>query len=189
MKSQISFAQSLRSCPIRKPQIFLRKSTLHTDTAHRLASLAQRALFVSVLSLWMAMGAPMALSQVPQTMSLQALLTGADGIPVSDGAYALTLRFYDTDTGGQPLWEETQQVEVAGGLFHAILGSATPLTLAFDQPYWVGVTIGVGEELAPRLALTSSAYSLTARATVAEPENGQGFAVRDANGGPRPPPR
>ena len=82
-------------------------------------------------------------------MSLQALLTGADGIPVSDGAYALTFRFYDTDTGGLPLWEETQQVEVAGGLFHAILGSATPLTLAFDQPYWVGVTIGQEEEMAP----------------------------------------
>jgi hypothetical protein len=40
------------------------------------------------------------------------------------------------------------------------LGSVSPLTPAFDVPYWLGVTIGSGAELQPRTALTAAPYAL-----------------------------
>jgi hypothetical protein len=48
-------------------------------------------------------------------------------------------------------------------VFSVTLGSSAPLTLAFDQPYWMGIAVGPGDELTPRIELTSSAYSLSAR--------------------------
>ncbi|RMF61054.1 MAG: hypothetical protein D6743_14040, partial [Calditrichaeota bacterium] len=123
-----------------------------------------------------------ALAQIPQTMSYQGVLTGADGNPVADGSVALTFRLYDVATGGSALWEETQQVTTANGLFNVILGSVNPLTLPFDKQYWLGITIGQDAELAPRIGLTASPYSLGATATVTEPAAGQSFVVRDANG-------
>jgi len=58
-----------------------------------------------------------------------------------------------------------QNVPVVGGIFNVILGRNNPLDdLAFDRPYWLGITVGKGDsELTPRIALSSSPYSLNAR--------------------------
>jgi len=44
-------------------------------------------------------------------------------------------------------------------------GNGVPLNLAFDIPYFLEITVG-GEILAPRLVLTSSAYSMSSRSIV-----------------------
>ena len=121
-------------------------------------------------------------AQVPQTLSYQGVLTNANGNVVADGDYTLTVTLYDAATDGTALWTETQTTTVAGGIFSVILGSSTALELPFDQPYWLGVALGQDPELTPRLALTAAPYSLSARAIVAEPEAGESFAVRDADG-------
>jgi len=121
-------------------------------------------------------------SQIPNTISYQGVLTDANGNAVPDGNVALTFRLFDVVSGGTALWEETQQVAVSKGVFNAILGSATPLDLPFDKPYWVGITVAQATELTPRVALTASPYSLNSHSTIAEPAIGQGLTIRNAQG-------
>lgn len=104
-------------------------------------------------------------SQIPQTMSFQGALRDPSGSLVADGNYSLTFKIYD---GANELWSETQPtVAVGNGVFGVILGTITPLNLAFDKPYDLGITVGAGTELTPRTVLTSSAYSLNS-ASVAD---------------------
>ena len=102
-------------------------------------------------------------AQVPQTISYQGVLKEASGTVVPDGSYNLTFKIYDVVTGGTPIWFETQSIDARNGVFNVILGRVNPLSLAFDKPYWLGLSVGSSPELAPRIELTSSAYSLNAR--------------------------
>lgn len=103
-------------------------------------------------------------AQVPGTLSYQGYLE-QNGAPVS-GTRALTFRLYAAPTGGAALWDEAHAaVAVAEGVFAVALGAAAPLNaLAFDRPYWLGVQVGAGAELAPRSALLSAPYALRAAA-------------------------
>jgi hypothetical protein len=122
------------------------------------------------------------LAQIPQTMSYQGVLTGADSNPVPDGTISLTFKLYNVVENGDMLWQETQDVTVTNGIFNTILGSVTPLNLPFDEQYWLGITIGSDAELTPRTALTASPYSLNSHSTIAETEPGQGLTIRNLNG-------
>jgi hypothetical protein len=104
-----------------------------------------------------------ATAQVPQTMSYQGVLTDGAGSPVPDGSYDIAFSLYTVVSGGTAIWTETQSVQVTGGIFSVILGSQAPLTVAFDQPYWLGVSVDGGQEFSPRRELTAAAYSLNAR--------------------------
>jgi hypothetical protein len=99
-------------------------------------------------------------------MSYQGVLKDAAGVPVPDGNYQLTFRLYNVASGGAALWTETQTLAVAGGILNATLGSVTPLSLAFDAQYWLGISVSGGAELTPRVQLTSAPYAL--RAAVAD---------------------
>ena len=99
-----------------------------------------------------------AFAQIPQTMSYQGVLTDANGTPVADGPVNLTFKLYDAATDGTMLWEETQQVDVAKGLFNVILGTCYPLNLSFDKPYWLGSTVRTEAELEPRTGLYQPRY-------------------------------
>jgi hypothetical protein len=105
----------------------------------------------------------LAVGQIPQTLSYQGVLTDAGGNPVVDGDYNLTFRLYETESGGTAIWTEEQTTSVVNGLFNVILGKSTSYPIAFDKPYWLGITIDSGTELLPRIELTSSAYSLNSR--------------------------
>lgn len=102
------------------------------------------------------------LAQVPKTLSATSVLTDDNGDRL-EGNFILTYRLYASDTGGSPLWEESQGVEVNNGIVQVVLGSVEDLSVPFDSTYWVGVSVNSGDELVPRLALTSSPYSLMAR--------------------------
>jgi hypothetical protein len=105
-------------------------------------------------------------AQVPQTLSYQGILTDQTGVLVPDNSYAITFKMYDTTAGGSALWEEMQVVTVAKGLFNVILGNVVPVNLPFDEQYYLGVTIGAGTELSPRIKLTSTGYSSISRSVV-----------------------
>jgi hypothetical protein len=95
-------------------------------------------------------------------LSVQGTLQKSTGVSVEDGEYSLTFKLYTTETGGTPVWSETQpNVNVIGGVYSVTLGSVNPLSAAFDQPYFLGITLGSGAELTPRAALTSSPYALS----------------------------
>jgi len=119
-----------------------------------------------------------ALAQIPHGISSQGVLEDADGNPLT-GAHSLSFKIYDLETGGTPLWSlDFPSVEVANGVFSVELKGGTPdlSTLPFDKPYWVGVSVDDGPEMAPRSPLGASAYSLNA-ARVAP-----GAAVGSLNG-------
>ncbi len=100
---------------------------------------------------------------IPRTLNYQGILTDNNREVVPDNNYELTFKLYDSATDGTVLWSETQSVSVADGVFNAILGSVNPLNIPFDNLYWLGITVGEGVELTPRIKLTSSAYSLNSR--------------------------
>ncbi len=94
------------------------------------------------------------------TLSIQGILKKTNGVAVDDGTYDMTFKLYATETGGAAIWTETQLgVEVSSGIYSTVLGNTTPLTAAFNQIYYLGVTIG-SAELTPRIQLTSAPYAL-----------------------------
>jgi hypothetical protein len=98
-------------------------------------------------------------AQIPQKISYQGVLKLVSDVIVPDGEYNLTFKIYDVPEGGDSLWVETQFVSVKNGILDAILGSVNPINLAFDKPYWVGVTVEEFPELAPRIEFTAVPYS------------------------------
>lgn len=118
----------------------------------------QRTCIVALLSL--AFGSLLQ-AQLDPTLSIQGILKKSNGVAVADGNYNLVFKLYTAQTGGTPIWTETQSaVEVSNGIYSAVLGLITPLTIPFDQLYYLGVTIG-STELTPRILLTSAPYALS----------------------------
>jgi len=106
-------------------------------------------------------------AQIPQTISYQGVLTDGAGLPVPDGSYAIMFNIYTAASGGSDIWSEIKTVQVAGGIFSVVLGDQSPLTIAFDEQYWLGISVDGGNEYAPRRPFTASAYALNSQ-TVAD---------------------
>ncbi len=105
-----------------------------------------------------------AAAQVPSTMTFPGVLTDDAGTLFPEGSYDLTFNIYDVASGGSALYSEAHpSVALVRGGFSVILGSTTPLTLPFDVPYWLGIPVGGGVELSPRVPLTSSPYARSLR--------------------------
>ena len=107
-----------------------------------------------------------AIGQAPQTLSFQGvLLEDATGQAVTDGNYNFFLSIYNGSD--QQLWnEEHSSKTVEDGVYSLILGSeGSPLDLAFDEPYFLEITVSGGPdalpmETLPRTAITASGYEL-----------------------------
>lgn len=100
--------------------------------------------------------------QAQANLSLQGTVQKSTGVSVEDGVYTLIFKLYTVETGGTPVWTEKQDsVVLLGGVYSVTLGAVTPLTAAFDKPYFLGITVGSGAELIPRARLTSSPYALS----------------------------
>jgi len=92
-------------------------------------------------------------------------LNDAAGQPAPDGAYDFTFTLYAAETGGEPLWSETQTgVPVQAGAFQALLGSVQPIPPAAltGSDLWLEVAVrGPGEAaftaLAPRQRVSATA--------------------------------
>ncbi len=98
-------------------------------------------------------------------LSYQGRLLDASGVPVPNGTYTVVFSIYNVSTGGSPLWTETQNVAVDKGGFAVYLGSVTPLTVLFNEDYFLGIKVGSDPEMTPRLKLAvvgTSAFALDA---------------------------
>ncbi len=103
--------------------------------------------------------------QVPRQISYQGYLTDNSGQPLS-GTKTLTFRFYNAETGGNLLYTDVQDsVDIDAGYFNTIIGKGNPITLDFNEQYWITMQVDNGPEIVPRMRLTSSAYSLNAAST------------------------
>ncbi len=102
-------------------------------------------------------------AQIPRTISYQGILTDTSGNPRPNGAYTMTFRLYLSSSGGSAIWSESRSLQLKGGLFSTSLGDATPFpgTLLFNTQYWLSVQVGAGTEVAPRMAMDATPYSLS----------------------------
>ena len=98
---------------------------------------------------------------VPRLVRLTGTLHPANGLPVGTTESA-TLSLYRDQQGGQPLWQETQNVAVdANGQYTAMLSSTqkdgVPVDLfSTNEPRWLGVIFNrPGETEQPRVQLVS----------------------------------
>lgn len=117
--------------------------------------------FFAVLAIGLFSAGQLAAQGVVGTLSIQGSLKANNGQAVDNGAYALTFKLYTAQTGGTAIWTEVHpDVNIVGGIYSVELGTITPLTPAFNVPYWLGITIGSSIELQPRTALTPAPYAL-----------------------------
>jgi trimeric autotransporter adhesin len=90
-----------------------------------------------------------------------------DGGKVVAGVTGATFAIYSEETGGSPLWLETQNIQAdAKGNYTVQLGATKPEGLPLDlftsaSARWLGVTINGGQEQ-PRILLLSVPYALKA---------------------------
>jgi hypothetical protein len=109
-----------------------------------------------------------ALAEIPQVIGYQGKVTDNSGNPVADGSWPMRFRLYDSQSGGSLLWDSgTHATATSGGIFNVMLGESphSPLTLVFDQDYWLLVTFD-GEDQTPRRRLGSVGYAYMASGLV-----------------------
>ena len=98
------------------------------------------------------------LENVPRRLSYQGLLTKVDGKAVTNGTYQVTFRLFENLMGGEPFWEEEQNILIADGVVSATLGSVTPISSVPSNAY-LEIEIN-GSALSPRQEMTSVFYSV-----------------------------
>ena len=97
-------------------------------------------------------------ADVPKLINHQGYLTNATGSPVN-ASVTIVFTIYNAPTNGTALWTESRTVAVNKGVFDVNLGEITPINLAFDGPYYLGVKVGNDAEMSPRQSLTSVSYA------------------------------
>jgi hypothetical protein len=94
-------------------------------------------------------------------INYQGRLTDGSGVSVGDTTLSMTFSVFDGETGGVPLWNETQTVSVVSGIYHVLLGSQTALdTSIFSSPVLYLEVEVEGEILSPRARLTSVPFAI-----------------------------
>ncbi len=106
-------------------------------------------------------------------LTYQGRLLDSAGVPVANGDYLLRFRIYDALAGGNTLWDDgTRQLTITNGLLTYVLGDSTAIPnnlFANNSSLWLGVKVGVDDEMSPRTEVTAAAFSFqTLRADTAE---------------------
>lgn len=129
------------------------------------------------------------LDGVPHLLNYQGKLTNnATGDPLS-GTFSMTFCLYDAETGGTPLWCETNGTVEVGhiGVFNVLIGAVDPTgnplpASQFDgQDLWLGVTVESESEMIPRQRIVSVGYALTAE-TAGDGDTVDGYHAGHSNG-------
>jgi len=106
---------------------------------------------------------------IPHIINFQGKATDKVGAPLN-GAYNLTFRIYNAETGGTSKWSETQTaIPISNGIFQVQLGSVTPLNLPFDEAYWISLEINSDGEMSSRTKLSSVPYAYKAESLTESP--------------------
>lgn len=101
---------------------------------------------------------------IPNLISYQGVLNDDQGAPISS-TVSMTFNMYDVLTGGSPLWNETQSVQVSNGLFNVQLGTVNPIpsTVFYEDTLYLGIQVASDPEMTPRQRITSGTYSYKAK--------------------------
>jgi len=101
-------------------------------------------------------------AQVPRLLGYQGRLLRADGTAAT-GTATVAFAVYSVESGGSPLWSETQTLGLSDGYYSTLLGLvATPQDDLFSSgARWLEVKVG-SETFALRQRVGTVAYALTA---------------------------
>jgi len=136
----------------------MQNSTFSKSSPIPLVTRTMKLLLFGVIFLF---STPLSMLNAQATLSVQGILKKSNGVAVDDGVYNITFKLYTVQAGGSAIWTEIQSgVEVSSGIYSTVLGNTTPLSVPFNQLYYLGVTIG-SSELVPRIQLTSAPYALS----------------------------
>jgi len=98
------------------------------------------------------------LAAPPQYIKFQGQLLDNQGKAIT-GTKNVTFTIYDAETGGNDVWSNNQDVSFSEfGIYDVTFG---PITLQFQDPYWLEIKIGA-ETLSPRYRFTSVPYAFYA---------------------------
>ena len=107
-------------------------------------------------------------SNPSRLITISGVLRPADGQPLA-AVELVTLAIYSDESGGTPLWQETQSVKTdPAGRYTVLLGATQADGVPLDpfvsgEARWVGITlVRPGEFEGPRMRLTSVPYALHA---------------------------
>src|SRR4026209_495192 len=127
-----------------------------------------------IVLLWLACSAALlaqpqpAPAPVPRVGWFSGVFRPADGLTIAP-VEIVTLAIHREQNGGDPLWQETQNIVVRqDGRYDVLLGSTTADGLPIDlfatgEPRWLGVHFNrSGEAEQPRVQLASVPYALKA---------------------------
>jgi hypothetical protein len=104
---------------------------------------------------------------VPGLSNYQGKLLHNGAAVTTDTPISMTFKLFieESDTGGSPVWMESQAVDVVDGIYAVKLGAVNPFDSSlFDDPnreYWLEVTVN-GEVLSPRQRFTSVPFAFNA---------------------------
>lgn len=116
--------------------------------------------FLLTIILAVALTANVAQAQFPKKIHYQGVLEDANGpLNTSKG---VMFRIYDVPTGGTPMHQELQNVQITNGLFSVILGEYADVNLPFDKPYWLEISLDDAAPLTPRTPLLATGYAYRA---------------------------
>lgn len=118
-------------------------------------------LFAAALSASMLLGSA-ASAKVPLVVTQEGRLFDWKGAPRT-GPVTITFAFYDSASGGEPLWEETQDVDLEDGYFSARLGAVDGLdagTLFDGSDRYLGIAFDGDVEKMPRQEMGSALHAL-----------------------------
>ena len=105
-------------------------------------------------------------SEIPHLMNYQGILTDDTGQPVQNDVYEITFKIYNQESGGNPIWTETQNVLTNDGIFHVLLGSINEITEFPSENAWLGIQVGENPEMTPRKRIASVGYSFETKNAV-----------------------
>jgi len=106
------------------------------------------------------------LTAVPHLVQFSGTAHDGRGNPIT-GLAGIKFALYTEESGGAPLWTETQNVAFGpGGHYAVLLGATQPAGLPADlftsaQAHWLGATVE-GQAEQPRVMLVSAPYALKA---------------------------
>lgn len=129
-----------------------------------------------------------AFAAVPGTINYQGYLMNTDGTPVSAPTSIRFSLYSSSPNRNNPVWQDTQSLTPANGIYSIELGKTKPITVPFDVPYYLGIKAGTDAEMALQ-ALSSVPYARRAASVDSGTQTLQtggasnvGLIVKGANG-------
>jgi len=109
---------------------------------------------------------PVVATAIPAQFTHQGRLTDSAGTPI-EGPHTVTIRLYSAPTGGMADWtEQHTNIPFSGGYFSVPIGTVGPdpldETVLTGAAKYLSVQVDTGDELGPRVPLTTVPYALRA---------------------------